>query len=157
MRLLLIRHGSAEMSPDDDARRLTEFGRMEVASIAQWIKQLHFDQPAIWHSEKIRTQETAAIILDGTGWDSELSEVEGLRPSSPVEPMAVRIAAEDRDLVVVGHMPFMSAMASELVTGGQLETYWNFETCAALCLERIGAGQWVVCGLTMPSQLPISP
>ena len=153
MRLLLIRHGSATNSHDDDARGLTEFGRMESASIATWIKTLCFNKPSIWHSEKVRAKETAAIILEGAGWDSTLKEVPGLRPSSPVGEMAIRIAAEDSDLVLVGHMPFMSAMASELVTGGQLETHWNFETCAALCLERMGVGQWVVCGFTMPSQL----
>ena len=154
MRLLLVRHGSAEMHNDDDARRLTEFGRIEAKSIARWIKQLGFTNPTIWHSEKIRAQETATIIREGCGWDSELTEVEGIRPSSPVGPVATRIAAEDHDLVIVGHMPFMSTMASEMVTNGCTETYWNFETCAALCLERAGMGQWVVCGFAMPSQLP---
>ena len=143
------------MNPDDDARRLTEFGRMESASIAKWIKQLGFEQPTIWHSNKTRAQETAAIILDHTGWDSVLSEKEGLRPNNPVEPIAMQIIAEDTDLVVVGHMPFMSKMASELVTKNGLETYWNFDTCAGLYLESAGAGSWVVCGFTMPSQLPV--
>lgn len=154
MRLLLIRHGSAEMNTNDDARRLTKFGRSEAAHIAEWVNTLYFNHPTIWHSEKIRAQETAAIILEGTGWNSELREMPGLRPSSPVEPMVACIDAEDKDLVIVGHMPFMPAMASELITKGQVESYWNFETCAALCLERIGVGTWAVCGFTMPSQLP---
>ncbi len=142
------------MGADDDARRLTEFGQIEASSIAGWIKQLHMNNPMIWHSEKVRTKETAQIILDTLGWDSTLTEVPGIRPSSPVAPVATRIEAEDQDLVIVGHMPFMSHMASEMVTGGCTETYWNFETCAALCLERSGIGQWIVCGFCTPSQLP---
>ena len=153
MRLLLIRHGSAEMNQDDDLRPLTEAGRQEAAIIAGWIKKLPFEQPTIWHSEKVRAKEAAGIILETTGWESKLSEVPGLSPSSPVDVMATRIAAEDSDLVIVGHMPFMSSMASELVTRSSSHSYWNFETCAALYLERAGTDQWVVCGFTMPSQL----
>ena len=156
MRLLLVRHGSAAMHHDDDARQLSELGQLEAQRIAGWIKQLRFNQPTIWHSDKVRAKETAAIIREGCGWDNELIEIEGIRPNSPIEPIATRIAAEDHDLVIVGHMPFMPALASELVTNGCTETYWNFETGAALCLERSGMGQWVVCGFSMPSQLPLN-
>ncbi|HIA47173.1 MAG TPA: hypothetical protein EYN96_04210 [Candidatus Hydrogenedentes bacterium] len=155
MRLILIRHGDAAMAADDDSRKLDDEGRRQAAVLGAWLGELGFDPPLIWHSNKIRTRETADIVVEIAGWSSKPIETQGLRPSSPVEEAAIQIEAEDTDLVIVGHMPFMSGLASHLVSGPGTTSYWEFATCGTLILERSGRGQWVVLAFTSPALIGI--
>jgi len=132
-----------------------------ATGMRQWLPMmtrgnwLGFDPPLIWHSNKIRTRETADIVVEIAGWSSKPIETQGLRPSSPVEEAAIQIEAEDTDLVIVGHMPFMSGLASHLVSGPGTTSYWEFATCGTLILERSGRGQWVVLAFTSPALIGI--
>ncbi|MFP6583813.1 MAG: phosphoglycerate mutase family protein [Candidatus Hydrogenedentota bacterium] len=153
MYLFLIRHGAAEMQSSDDARVLSSAGRAEAAALGKWLARYHLQSPTVWHSDKVRTGETASLIIENAGWSSTPTEIDGLRPSSPVEPITMKVAAEQSDLVIVGHIPFMSLMASSMLTGGRIETYWDFNTCGVLVLDRAGQEQWVVNAYLSPSML----
>lgn len=153
MKLFLIRHGDADMASNDDARRLSARGREEAATMGAWLKRYDLRLPTVWHSNKVRTQETASILNEHAGWGSTLLEVEGLRPNSEVGPIAMKVAADDKDLVIVGHMPFMSLMASAMVSEGGAQTYWDFETCGVLVLQRAGDHQWIVDAYISPNKL----
>jgi phosphohistidine phosphatase len=150
MRLILIRHGNADVAPNDDARPLNMVGRNEAKTLGTWLGKLDFNSPILWHSNKLRTLETANIIIENAGWSSAPIETQGLRPSSSVEEMAIHIEAESSDLVIVSHMPFMSSMASQLVTGNSFDSHWNFDTCGALILQRSGQSRWIVMAFTTP-------
>lgn len=142
MLVILIRHGDADLASNDDARVLSNRGRMEAVHIGNWLRKLALAPSSIWHSNKVRTRETAAIIRVAAGWDSDLEEVEGLRPSSPVQPIGSRIDAEDEDLVIVTHLPFISILAAHLVNNGTKESEWSFPTCGTLVLRRGESGTW---------------
>ena len=143
MLLILIRHGDADPGNNDDTRTLSDLGRMQAVHIGNWLRKRGFPiSPMIWHSNKVRTRETAAIIRDAAGWESELREVEGLRPSSSVEPIVSRISAEDGDLVIVTHLPFVSILAARLADNGSNVNEWSFPTCGTLVLERGESDTW---------------
>lgn len=150
MRVILVRHGDADMANDDDARPLSDRGRVESVRVGTWLQDLHLTSPTIWHSNKLRTKETAVIIRDAAGWESELTEIEGLRPSSPVEPIASRISAEDNDLVIVTHLPIVSILAARLVRNGSSEDEWSFPTCGTLVLRRSESDTWSAVDFVSP-------
>lgn len=151
MRLILVRHGSAASAVDDNSRPLDETGRNEAAVLGNWLGNLNFDSPNLWHSYKLRTRETADIIIQNAGWTTTPVETKGLRPNDPVEDIAYCVEEEAKDLVIVGHMPFMGLMASCLVTGPPIRSYWEFATCGTLILQRAGQSKWVVQAFTTPS------
>jgi len=155
MRLILIRHGDAAMAANDDTRTLNEEGRTQAVVLGTWLGKLGFDSPALWHSNKVRTRETAGIIIEKAGWSTTPVETQGLRPSSPVEEAALQIEAEDSDLAIVGHMPFMSGLASYLVSGPGASSQWDFATCGTLILERSGGKRWAVLAFASPALIGI--
>lgn len=151
MRLILIRHGNAAMAPNDDLRPLDDTGREESKILGTWLGRLNFDSPTVWHSNKVRTLQTADIIIQHAQWDSTPIETDGLRPNSPVDDIAYKVEHESQDLVIVGHMPFMGALASCLTTGYTERSQWEFASCGTLILQRAGQTKWVVQAFTMPA------
>ena len=151
MHLILVRHGSSAMAADDDARTLDDTGRDEAEIVGNWLGKLSLGSPSVWHSNKVRTRETADIIIKHAGWSSKPIETQGLRPSSPVEEIVPHIEAEKTDLVIVGHMPFMSGIAAHLVHGPRAYSHWDFATCGTLILERSGQKEWIVVAFTRPA------
>ena len=66
-----------------------------------------------------------------------------------VEAVALELAAEPRDLMLVGHLPFMNDLASRLVCGDASADAFVFTPGTAVCLERVPGSRrfcvrWVV-------------
>jgi len=70
---------------------------------------------AIWHSGKLRARQTAEVFLSLNPF-AEFKMVRGLRPDDPPELMLGVLAGEARDLVLVGHLPFLAALRRGLTT-----------------------------------------
>jgi phosphohistidine phosphatase len=115
--LLLVHHADA-VGPDVDpqrplsarghaqARALVERFRAEragVTGLGAWVPA------AIWHSGKLRARQTAEIFLALNPF-AEFKMIRGLRPDDPPEITLGALAGEDRDLVLVGHLPYLAAL-----------------------------------------------
>src|SRR5437763_11070387 len=98
----------------------------------------------MWHSPLVRARETAALLADAAKSRAALLETSGLRPEDDPEEVVARLERVSRpSLVLVGHEPYMSALASRLVTGAAQPPRFAFQKCALLALE--GAGRhWAV-------------
>jgi len=64
---------------------------------------------AIWHSGKLRARQTAEIFLALNPF-AEFKMIRGLRPDDPPDIVLRALAGEDRDLVLVGHLPYLAAL-----------------------------------------------
>ena len=52
--------------------------------------------------------------------------------------------------MLVGHLPFLSKLASRLVTGSEDTAVVSFRAGTAVCLERSEEGQWQVAAVVPP-------
>ena len=121
MDLYLIQHGEAVRQEEDPERPLTEKGAASIKKTAAFLKRSQQKIHLVWHSGKKRAQQTAEILVEtlGTGIHPEIAA--GLGPNEDVAVIREKIAAASQDsLALVGHMPHLSYLASQLLTGDPL-------------------------------------
>ncbi len=141
MKLYLLRHGEPLPESKDPERSLTSRGELDIAIIGRFLEQNELFVPEIWHSEKRRVRQTAEIIGQATGCVS-LLERPGLAPLDPVGPVRAEILGREEDLMLVGHLPFLSRLAEQLLGCPRENSIFRFETGEIVCLERNGEGVW---------------
>jgi phosphohistidine phosphatase len=150
VRVYLVRHGHAESAARHPERPLTAEGRQAVEAMAAVLSRGHPLRVAeVRHSVKLRARETAEAIAGTLGLEAPVLEVPGLAPNDDVEAVALELAAEPRDLMLVGHLPFMNDLASRLVCGDASADAFVFTPGTAACLERVPGSErfcvrWVV-------------
>ena len=122
MTLYVLRHGVAEDAVpggDDRTRRLTARGRAKMRAVAAGLRALglHFD--AILTSPLPRAAETATIVsaaYGGTPVPAPLPALAtGVAPAQTL--VALRPFARCDHLMIVGHEPGLSRLASLVLSG----------------------------------------
>jgi phosphohistidine phosphatase len=161
VRVYLVRHGEAKPKEVDPERGLTTAGRREVEAVARAVAEAAAEVPRIWHSGKRRAAETAETLARFLATRRE-EPVEsrarhGLEPDDPVAPVAAELSGSQTDVALVGHLPFLSRLAAQLLGveaagGGLLE----FQPASALCLERPEVGdRWTIRWFVGPEICPV--
>jgi phosphohistidine phosphatase len=122
MILYILRHGIAEDEApkgDDRARRLTPRGRTRMRAAAAGMRALGLRFDVILTSPLVRAVETAAILADVYAGKPAPQELPALATgTSPAETVrALRPFARHEHVVIVGHEPGLSGIASLLLTG----------------------------------------
>jgi len=155
MRLYLVRHAHAVPEEDDSRRPLSARGRKTVRQIAAIFHASGALQPGqVWHSPLWRARETAEILVRGLGLSRQtLVEVPGLLPEDDPAVIVRRLASGGEDLALVGHEPYLSALATRLVCGKGKPPVFEFKKGAVLCLENTGA-RWRIRWYFSPELLP---
>jgi len=154
MVLYLIRHGKAEPRDVDPARGLTAEGRAEVEKAAAFLKPMGLGVEAVWHSTKARAAQTAEAIDSVVDASSGLVERDDLAPNDPVPPIREEVEDVNRDLVVVGHLPFLGRLAGLLLVGDEAAGFIDFQPAQIVCLKRDEEGEWLVSWSVSPASLP---
>lgn len=155
--LYLIRHADADDAAKDELRPLSHRGHGQVARLAKFLHgsgSMAADE--IWHSTLLRARETAERLAEGARLKAPLKEVRGLAPEDAPGLFAQRLVGLEQDLVVVGHNPHLTVLASLLVRGDKGGAAIHFPKCAALALDCMGeghAGEWTVCWHVVPDLL----
>jgi phosphohistidine phosphatase len=123
MTLYIMRHGTAEAaSPngDDAARRLTPSGKEKIRQAAGGLRALKIAISLILTSPLERAAETAETVAETLGNGVPRPEVlaDLAAGTAPAEiAAALRHFREHKDLLIVGHEPSLSRLASLLLTG----------------------------------------
>ena len=117
MEFYLVRHGEAVSQTVNGQRPLTPGGRRDVARIGRAAAQRGIQPSQIFHSGLLRAQQTAEILSESLGRVEGVQELVGLRPDD--DPMIAKAELESStvSLMLVGHLPHMSRLASFLVAG----------------------------------------
>ena len=150
-RLYLVRHGEAKPRDEDPDRGLTDAGRSDVARMAAWASAADIQVGEIRHSGKLRAQQTADIFAEHLGTKAEAAS--GLAPNDDVAEIAEAIAGEGRDIMLVGHLPHMSRLASLLVRGDADKPVVAFQMGGIVCLRTDDEGEWSVAWMVVPELL----
>jgi len=142
MRLYLVQHGEARSEAEDPERSLTGRGKEETRRISDATKKVGLRPSTIYHSGKKRAEQTADIIAMALDLSTRLGQ--GLKPNDSIHPWVERISKEAKDLMIVGHLPFLEKLASFLVCGDEEAKLVLFRYSAILCLEKKESGGWAV-------------
>lgn len=117
--VFLVHHAEAAEAHIDPQRGLTEAGRRHADCLAQSAARRGVKPAAIWHSGKLRARQTAAAFRQCCNPLAEFSAIRGLQPTDPAEWIRDRILGEQRDVMLVGHMPHLRLLL-DLLTGRDL-------------------------------------
>ena len=117
-----MRHGDADTpASTDDERELTKKGRKVTAAMGQLLKARGFDVPELIVTSPLpRAEQTARIMAEEFAADARFEINDGLRSGKDMEIAMSVIAAKRNEvhtLMIVGHDPTLSRLASALVSG----------------------------------------
>lgn len=115
MKIYLVRHGAAEGAEVNPDRPLTKNGEKQVVVLAKKIKSKHFAIDEIIHSGVLRAEQTALILQKELGLNHDLSKGEDLLPGSDPKVWFDQLHQSKKNIMLVGHMPFMGILAEMLI------------------------------------------
>src|SRR5262249_15369453 len=115
--LYLVQHGEAKPETDDPERPLTERGQETVRQMAVWAFQVGVRAALLRHGGKRRAEQPATLLGEWLKPPKGVVTAGGLKPNDDPRPLAESLQAEPEPLMLVGHLPFLSRLASLLVGG----------------------------------------
>jgi phosphohistidine phosphatase len=139
--IYLVHHADA-VGPDVEPQRpLSIAGRhhaeqLAVAAAARGVKPV-----AIWHSGKLRAKQTAEPFLRLCNPLAEFSAIRGLQPTDPPGSIKDLVTGDQREVMLVGHMPNLPRVLTLLVRGDD-SSLLSFPLHGAIALEPVGE-HWV--------------
>jgi phosphohistidine phosphatase len=148
MKIYLVQHGEAKPEAEDPQRGLTNKGEDEIKKVAEIAQKMALTPSKIYHSGKLRAEQTAEII--GRALDKPVEAAEGLAPMDSVQPWADKISQGDTDLMLIGHLPYMEKLASYLITGDDYIRPILFRNGAINCLEQKENNRWAIRWILTP-------
>ncbi len=134
MKLYLVQHGLALSEENDSRKPLSSEGKDITQEIGKFLKARGVKVERIWHSEKLRAIQTAQIISEFTSY-AETEKRKDLNPLDPVDKFYTEFLKINRDLMIVGHLPFLQKLTSLLLTGSDNLEQVSFRYSSVLCLE----------------------
>jgi phosphohistidine phosphatase len=154
MKLYLIQHGEAKSELEDPERSLTSKGEEEVNRVAKAAKKLDIKPSKIYHSGKKRAKQTAEIIASGLKVpDQNLEAIQGLKPNDDVHPWLEKIPKEKKDIMLVGHLPFLGKLTSLLLCGDENARLVLFRYGGIVCLEQKEDKGWAAGWVLTPEMV----
>jgi len=150
MHCYLSQHGMALDSKEDATRPLSAQGREDIARVAGFLSLFTQPRPAtIYSSNKLRAEQSAAMFAEA--WQAPLPVTDAnLAPNSnPVSMLQLLQEASD-DVMLVGHMPYLTVLSSHLLLGHGSGSPIQFANGGVICLQRHGNG-WQTCWQVNPT------
>jgi len=98
---------------------------------------------SIFHSSKLRAAQTAEVFTEYMEPEEGPTEADGLAPLDDPRIWEGRLGAMEEDIMLVGHLPYMSRLASLLLTGNPDLAAFEFPASGVLCLRR-EKGRWAL-------------
>ena len=155
MKVYLVQHGEAKAESEDPQRGLTPQGENEIRRVAGRAGQMGLKPAKIFHSGKLRAEQTATIIGEALGLPGEATQ--GLAPMDEVRFWADKINQSEEDLMLVGHLPHMEKLTSLLITGNENLRPLLFRSGAINCLEEKEDRKWAVRWILTPEMASSLP
>ena len=148
--LYLVQHGAAKTESEDARRPLTDEGRRAVERMAGFLSTLQLSLDRIEHSQKLRAKQTAEILAAHVHPTEGIREVAGIAPNDDVEPMRVRLQEESKNVMLVGHLPYLSRLAVRLLELGADRTVVRFQMGGVLRMDRDDDLRWAIGWMLVP-------
>jgi len=135
MALYLVQHGKSLSKDIDPEQGLSQEGQSEVEMIAAVARGYGVAVDGIAHSGKKRARQTADIFATALDVTDQIAERSGLKPLDDVTAVAQTVSAAENQMLV-GHLPFMERLTSQLITGSIDKPVFKFQNGGIVCLEQ---------------------
>ncbi|MSO81733.1 MAG: hypothetical protein EXQ53_00330 [Acidobacteria bacterium] len=136
--LVLVHHGEALGPEVDSMRPLSGPGRVASARLAAAAAARGVSPDEVWHSGKLRARETAELFWRACNPLSTFSAARGLQPTDPPAWIQDELAADDRSILLVGHMPHLARLLRVLRGEPPDSSAPEFPLHGCVALEREG-------------------
>jgi phosphohistidine phosphatase len=143
MEIYLVQHGEAKSESEDPERPLTGNGRQAVESVAHYIASLGVVVTQILHSGRLRARQTAELFAQYLSPAQGVKEEMGLGPQDEPEGAKRLIEQAERPVMIVGHLPHLSRLASLLILGAADKEVIRFNKGGVVCLSQT-EDHWLV-------------
>jgi len=163
MKLYLVQHAKAVSDQADPQRPLTEEGRSDIQKVAVFIKPLNLCVDYLWHSGKKRAEQTAEVLAKVVKVNKAVNARNGLGPTDDVMALKDELVSATEDIMVVGHLPFLSKLTSLLLTSseprpsergeGESANTVAFKNAGIVALNRSDKNQWQIDWMIIPELL----
>ena len=153
MKLYLVRHAKAASKQVDPERSLTEEGRRDIQRVAAFIKPLNLCVDCLWNSGKKRAMQTAEFLAEVVKIKKAQTIHDGLGPNDDVAVIRNELGSAEQDVMIVGHLPFLSKLASLLLGGSESANTVAFKQGGIVCLSRGEENQWQIDWMVTPGLL----
>ncbi len=148
MKVYLVQHAKPKPEEEDPQKPLSEQGEVEAQKVAEFAKNIKVNK--IQHSGKLRAQQTAEILGKLLGVD--VVKADSLEPMADTQIWANRLEEQSEDVMLVGHLPHLAKLASQLLTQNQEKPVISFKQGGIVCLEKTEQG-WQVAWMVTPDLL----
>ena len=153
MKLYLVQHAKAASKETDPQRSLTEEGRRDIEKVARFVKPLNLTIDCLWHSGKKRAAQTAEVLADAIETKGGTIARDGLGPNDYVNALRDELGSTEQNVMIVGHLPFLSKLASLLLRGCESADTVAFKNAGIVCLSRVEDNQWQLEWVVTPELL----
>jgi len=153
MKLYLVQHAKAASKDIDPDRALTDVGRRDIQKVAAFIKPLNTEVDFLWHSGKTRAAQTAEVIAGVVNIKTQMTTRDGLAPNDDVTVIKDELITGEHDVMIVGHLPFLSKLASLLLTDNESAGIIAFQNGGIVAFEQSSEGRWQINWMIIPDLL----
>jgi len=136
----LVRHGEAVSETIDRRRPLTRAGQEEVERVARLAADRKIVVSHVFHSGILRAQQTAEIFARALVPAVNGQQLAGLLPQDDPAIAKAELEVSGEPIMLVGHLPHMSRLASLLVYGNADREAVAFRPATVVCCSRQGSG-----------------
>ncbi|MBW7997018.1 MAG: phosphohistidine phosphatase SixA [Candidatus Glassbacteria bacterium] len=137
MKVYLVRHGRAVSPQADAAKPLSDEGRSEIEHVARTLKNMNISVSAVYHSGKLRAEESAMILAAALEAGSA-KQTSGLAPNDEPEESLGLIEASEGDIMLVAHLPLLDRLLRVLVNPEKDEGLPEFGAGTMVAVEQVG-------------------
>jgi phosphohistidine phosphatase len=122
--------------------------------MAQYLASVGVALERIERSEKLRARQTAEILAAALQPREGMKQVSGLGPNEDIQLVRERLQTEANNLMLVGHLTYLSRLVATLLGLERDRTIVEFRTGGVVRLNRNQSGDWALQWAVIPDLLP---
>ena len=153
MKLYLVQHGDAVAKSVDPDRPLSDSGRRDIEKLAAFLSHHGIRVARTIHSGKTRAMQTAELLASVMPEARRPEIYNDLGPQDSTHPLYRQLKEQTEDLLVVGHMPFLGKLVSQLIVGNDAVEIVNFLPGSIVSMERGNEALWSLNWMLRPEVL----
>ncbi|UCE95985.1 MAG: phosphohistidine phosphatase SixA [Candidatus Bathyarchaeota archaeon] len=151
MKLFLVQHAKAKNKNEDPTRPLSEKGWKDIKKIAKYAEEyLHIDIRQIFHSGKLRAEQTAEVLAKDLNPPEKVTIDKNLEPLGDPKAWKRQLIETTEDVMLVGHLPHLSKLASSLLFSNEDQKAIAFKMGGIVCLQRGQQHRWTIQWMITP-------
>ena len=150
MKIYLVQHGDSLSKEINSERPLSQIGEQDVERLINSIRHLDIQVSYLYHSGKLRAEQTAKILQSSINIKKSVEAIKGLDPLDSLTMIENILSGDNQNIMLVGHLPFLNRLVSKLIVNDENRQLVSFEPGTMVCLESQDMQNWVINWMIQP-------